>query len=77
MIWRKPNAPPQTKVGMRYTNQHEYIFVFSKGKPKTFNPLQQKCLTAGASKSNAGTQRTSDGAKSTAIPEINPEKALL
>lgn len=63
MIWRKPNAPPQTKVGMRYTNQHEYMFVLSKGKPNSFNPIQQPCLTAGNPKTGAGTQRTFDGLK--------------
>lgn len=31
----------------RYTDSFEYMFVFSKGKPKTFNPLMVPTLTAG------------------------------
>lgn len=37
MIFEKTNAVPQT--GNRYEQQFEYMFVFSKGKPKTFNPF--------------------------------------
>ena len=41
MIYQKDNPPP---VGgsNRYYQAFEYMFVFSKGKPKTFNPLMQK-----------------------------------
>ena len=42
MIWRKTNPMPQTKVGRRYTLAIEYMFVFSKGLVKTFNPLMEK-----------------------------------
>lgn len=34
MIWSKPNAMPQVDK-TRYTQSFEYMFVFSKGKPKT------------------------------------------
>lgn len=37
MIWMKSNAPPLTHN--RYEQCWEYMYVFSKGKPKTFNPL--------------------------------------
>ena len=47
MIWKKTNPPPQTKVGMRYTLSHEYIFILSKGKPSVFNPIMQPCRLAG------------------------------
>ena len=38
MIWRKTNPMPQVKQS-RYNQEFEYMFVFSKGKPKTFNPI--------------------------------------
>jgi site-specific DNA-methyltransferase (adenine-specific) len=60
MIWRKTNPPPQTKEGMRYTLAHEYMFVFSKSKPRAFNPIMQPCKMAGA-KTNNRTQRSPDG----------------
>ena len=40
MIWRKTNPMPQVKQP-RYSACFEYMFVFSKGKPKTFNPLMR------------------------------------
>lgn len=47
MIWVKSNPMPQHTNSPRYTDAFEFMFVFSKGKPKTFNPLQDKCKTAG------------------------------
>lgn len=46
MIWQKPNAMPQVDK-TRYTQCFEYMFVFSKGKPKTFNPIKIPCKYAG------------------------------
>lgn len=46
MIWRKTNSMPQVKQP-RYSQDFEYMFVFSKGKPKTFNPLMTPCKCAG------------------------------
>ena len=46
MIWRKPNAMPQVDK-TRYTQCFEYMFVFSKGKPKTFNAMKTPCKYAG------------------------------
>ena len=43
MIYKKNSSPyPSGKKGVRYTNIFEYMFVFSKGKPKTINLLQDK-----------------------------------
>ena len=39
MIYSKKNYIPLTHK--RYEQQFEYMFVFSKGKPKTFNPLMK------------------------------------
>ena len=38
MIYLKANAPPLTHN--RYEQKWEYMFVWSKGKPKTFNPIR-------------------------------------
>lgn len=38
MIWQKANPMPQVKQP-RYNQEFEYMFIFSKGKPKTFNPI--------------------------------------
>ena len=40
MIWHKPS--PQPKPSNRYEPSMEYMFVFSKGKPKTVNLLRDK-----------------------------------
>tara|TARA_B110000046_G_C12884721_1_gene351693 strand:- start:35 stop:796 length:762 start_codon:yes stop_codon:yes gene_type:complete len=41
MIYRKTN--PNPVMGERYKQCFEYMFIFSKGKPKTFNPIQVHC----------------------------------
>lgn len=46
MIWQKTNSMPQVKQP-RYNQCFEYMFVFSKGKPKTFNPIMVPCKCAG------------------------------
>lgn len=45
MIWKKTNPMPQVKQP-RYNQCFEYMFVFSKGKPKTFNPIMVDCKNA-------------------------------
>ena len=42
MIYYKQNYAPAYPTLRRYANQFDYMFVFSKGKPKTFNPIQTK-----------------------------------
>lgn len=46
MIYQKTGTPFPSKV--RYNQTFEYMFVLSKGKPKTFNPIMKKNITAGA-----------------------------
>lgn len=46
MIWQKENPLPQVKQP-RYNQVFEYMFVFSKGTPKTFNPIMVPCKCAG------------------------------
>ena len=45
MIYLKANPIPQTH--RRYEQTFEYMFVLSKGKPTTFNPIMEKCVEAG------------------------------
>jgi site-specific DNA-methyltransferase (adenine-specific) len=49
MIYAKNNWVPLTHN--RFEQSFEYMFVFSKGKPKTFNPILMKCSNYGRSKS--------------------------
>ena len=53
MIWRKPNSIPTDKR-YRYQQCFEYMFVFSKGKPKTFNPILEPTKTKRSYKSSWG-----------------------
>ena len=53
MIYRKKNYIPLTHN--RYEQEFEYMFVFSKGKPKTWNPILVPCKHAG--KTNTGNLR--------------------
>ena len=46
MIWRKTNPMPQVKQP-RYSACFEYMFILSKGKPKTFNPIMRACRNGG------------------------------
>lgn len=46
MIWEKTNYMPQISQP-RYSDCFEYMFIFSKGKPKTFNPIMIPCKCAG------------------------------
>jgi site-specific DNA-methyltransferase (adenine-specific) len=46
MIWEKTNPMPQVRQP-RYNQVFEYMFVFSKGKPRTFNPIMVDCKSAG------------------------------
>lgn len=45
MIYHKTNPIPRRQ--RRYTQQFEYMFVFSKGEPKVWNPIMEPCKYAG------------------------------
>jgi len=71
MIWQKSNfSNPSTS---RYHQVFEYVFILSKGKPKTFNPIKdRKNVSSGKIGSfgeNTATQR--DGSK-----KIRPRKIV-
>lgn len=48
MIFRKKNPMPEVRQP-RYAQCFEFMFVLSKGKPKTFNPIMRECKCAGQS----------------------------
>jgi site-specific DNA-methyltransferase (adenine-specific) len=45
MIYKKKNPIPLTHN--RYEQSFEYMFILTKGRPKTFNPILEKCSTVG------------------------------
>lgn len=63
MIWEKPTFTATGSLAVRYAPVFEYMFVFSKGKPKSFNPIKDKPNKHGGEKKKASTIRTSNGFK--------------
>lgn len=60
MIWAKPSFTAVGTLKSRYASTFEYMFIFSKGKPKAFNPIKdRKNIHAG--KKKHGTIRKRDG----------------
>ncbi len=61
MIWNKCGFSAVGSLKVRYAPVFEYMFVFSKGKPKTFNPIKdRKNKRAGLTNTNT-TMRQKDG----------------
>jgi site-specific DNA-methyltransferase (adenine-specific) len=58
MIWEKDTFSFPDKI--RYRNVFEYMFIFSKGKPKSFNPIEDKINKYAGCKVH-GTSRGKDG----------------
>ena len=56
MIYQKQNYIPLTHN--RYEQSFEYMFVFSKGKPKVFNPIMVDCKNAGKIESYGNGRRS-------------------
>ena len=74
MIYQKQNYVPLTH--RRYEQEFEYIFVLSKGTPKTFNPIMIPCKYAGTEHwGNASYHKTNDsGLVSVGKKKINDFK---
>jgi DNA modification methylase len=70
MIWEKPNGPFPDPG--RYFQAWEYMFVFSNGKPKCFNPLKKPNATAG--KALGPTYRRNDLGESVLSTENDGKK---
>jgi len=54
MIYHKIEHMPLTHN--RYEQSFEYMFVFSKGKPSTFNPIKIPCTSAGTERYRGGSK---------------------
>lgn len=76
MIWRKSNF--SNPASTRYHQVFEYMFVWSKGKPKTFNPLMDRpniyAGKKGAFGKNTVTNR--DGSKTERDVKINTDMGM-
>lgn len=59
MIYEKVNYAPLTHN--RYEQAFEFMFAFSKGRPKTFNPIRVKCENAGKVEKYGLTRRQNHG----------------
>lgn len=60
MIWSKPGFSGVGALKTRYAPVFEYMFVLSKGAPKTFNPIKDR-PNKSAGRTVTGTIRTADG----------------
>jgi site-specific DNA-methyltransferase (adenine-specific) len=70
MIYEKKNTPFMRSNA--YTNGYEFMFVLSKGKPKTFNPLKTKTARSGFEPLPYG--KKADGINRKALGKLNEEK---
>lgn len=70
MIYKKKNTPFMRSNA--YTNCFEFMFVFSKGSPKTFNPLREK--TARSGMEMLVYNKKSDGVNKKILGELKKEK---
>jgi site-specific DNA-methyltransferase (adenine-specific) len=72
MIYEKKNTPFMRSNA--YTNSYEFMFVFSKGKPRVFNPLKTKTKRNGFEP--LPYNKLADGVNKKAMGELKKEKTL-
>ena len=72
MIWEKTNPCPQVRQP-RYTQCFEYMFIFSKGKPKTFNPIMRPCKSAGQYYNSTGKNMGGENGRKKLCYNVNQE----
>ena len=73
MIWRKTNPMPEVRQP-RYQSCFEYMYVFSKGKPKTFNPIMVPCKCSGQSYDSTCKNMGGENGRTKKSFKINSEK---
>ncbi|MBO58137.1 MAG: restriction endonuclease [Euryarchaeota archaeon] len=73
MIYRKKNTPFMRSNA--YTNCYEFMFVFSKGKPKTFNPLTTETVRQGVEM--MPTNKGPDGINNKVPGKLNDSKTKI
>jgi DNA modification methylase len=72
MIYRKNSYVPLSHN--RYEQEFEYMYVFSKGKPKSFNPIRIPCKYAGEKMSRTYHKTNSSGLISVGKKEVKDTK---
>ena len=70
MIYQKKNTPFMRSNA--YTNCYEFMFVLSKGKPKTFNPITEKTVRNGFEMLTHN--KKADGINKKTLKELKKEK---
>ncbi len=70
MIYKKKNTPFMRSNA--YTNCFEFMFVFSKGSPKTFHPLKEKTVSSG--EEMLVHNKKPDGINKKTLGKLNEEK---
>ena len=70
MIYKKKNTPFMRANA--YTNCFEYMFIFSKGSPKTFNPIMEPTVRNGYEM--LVSNKKSDGINKKILGKLNKEK---
>ena len=73
MIWSKPTFTATGALKTRYAQTFEYMFVFSKGKIKTFNPIKDRINKSFGRDKKHGTVRQANG---TTKPISNQNKII-
>lgn len=75
MIWKKTNPMPVVKQP-RYNPVFEYMFIFSKGKPKTFNPIMEPCKCAGIKYDSTCKNMGGESGRTHKTFNVNKEKVM-
>ncbi|MDR0231729.1 MAG: site-specific DNA-methyltransferase [Dysgonamonadaceae bacterium] len=73
MIYKKKNTPFMRSNA--YTNCYEFMFIFTKEKVNTFNPLKTKTARHGIEK--LVTNKKADGVNNKVVAELKEEKTLI
>ena len=71
MIYKKKNTPFMRSNA--YTNCYEFMFVFSKGSPKTYNPIKEPTVRQGVEKMPAN--KKADGINKKVVSKLNEFKS--
>ena len=63
MIWNKPTFTATGALKVRYAQVFEYMFVFSKGSPKSFNPIKDRVNKSYGAKKHSNVRQFDGGMK--------------
>lgn len=70
MIWVKKNPLPVVRQP-RYSPRFEYMFVFSKGKPKTFNPIMRETKCGGQHYTSTAKKMGGESGRRSLVYDVN------